>query len=213
MVALITVFSALFRYAIFGGRSFPSGDDEAMNSGFIFLILSLGHIPSVNIYHMPGTPYTYPPAFHLTCGLLILFTALPILTTTLLFGILMNVLTVPSFYLLSRQILGRRSTALLASFLFAASTSDIYMLTWGGYVNLVALFFIPMIFWLSLREKPRGWPERVAGGFLVGALMLTHHFTAFIFIGLILVCLIVSAAIYLKRRETRWRSSCSSCSP
>jgi len=154
---------------------------------------------------MPGTPYTYPPSFHLTCGLLILFTSLPILTTTLVTGILMNVLTVPPFYCLSRQILGRRSSALLASFLFAASTSDMYMLTWGGYVNLAALFFIPMIFWLSLRERPLGLPGRITGGFMVGALMLTHHFTAFVFIGLALACLLVSAATCLRKRETRWR--------
>jgi len=203
-IILVVIFSALFRYAVFGGRGFPSGDDEAMSSGFIFLILSNGRIPSVNIHHMPGTPYTYPPNFHLTCASLILFTSLPILATTMIMGVLTNVLTVLPFYCLSKQVLRGGTTALAASFLFAASTPDMYMLTWGGYVNLMALFFIPMIFWLSLRAN-LGLPGRIAGGFLVGALMLTHHFSAFVFTILVLVCILVSAVNYTRKREVRWR--------
>lgn len=204
-VALLVVFSALFRYLVFGGRSFPSGDDEAMNSGFIFLILDMKHIPSVNIHHMPGTPYTYPPFFHLTCTLLILSTSLPILTTTLVTGILTNILTVIPFYCLSKQILRSKPIAQVASFLFAASTTDMYMLTWGGYVNLMALFFFPMIFWISLREDSLGVPGRIAGGFLAGAMMLTHHFSAFVFVVLAFVCWLVSAVAYIRSREPRWK--------
>ncbi|UCD73275.1 MAG: hypothetical protein JSW01_01155 [Candidatus Bathyarchaeota archaeon] len=205
-VVLLILFSALFRYLIFGWRSFPSGDDEAMSSGFIHLILSSGHIPSINIHHMPGTPYTYPPNFHLTCASLILFTSLPILTITLVIGVLTNILTVPPFYCLSKQILKKKSTALMATFLFAASTSDMYMLTWGGYVNLMALFFVPMIFWISLREERLGLSGRIAGGFLVGALLLTHHFTAFVFVVIVAVCLLLSGINYVREGEARWRS-------
>ncbi len=204
-LVLLIAFSALFRYVVFGDRGFPSGDDEAMNSGFIFLILDMKHIPSVNIHHMPGTPYTYPPFFHLTCTLLILSTSLPILTTTLVTGILTNILTVIPFYCLSKQILRKRSIAQVATFLFTASTTDMYMLTWGGYVNLMALFFFPMVFWLSLREEPLGTPGKIAGGFLVGAMMLTHHFSAFVFVVLALVCWLVSAIAYIRGKEPRWK--------
>lgn len=204
-VVLLILFSALFRYVVFGYRSFPSGDDEAMSSGFIHLILSSGHIPSINIHHMPGTPYTYPPNFHLTCTTLILFTSLSTLTATLTIGLLTNVLTVPPFYCLSKQVLKRKSTALVATFLFAASTSDMYMITWGGYVNLMALFFVPMIFWISLREERLGLSGRIAGGFLVGALLLTHHFTAFVFVVIVTVCLLLSGFNYVKGGKARWR--------
>jgi len=207
---LIVLFSALFRYAVFGGRSFPSGDDEAMSSGFIFLILSNGHIPSVNIHHMPGTPYTYPPNFHLLCTLLVFVTSIPILDSTLILGLLTNTLTVLPFYSLSKEVLGKRNTALVASLLFAASTSDMYMLTWGGYVNLMALFFIPMIFWLSLRGRTLGPQSWVPGGLLVGALLLTHHFSAFVLVVLALACTIISAARYLREGGETWRRFISS---
>lgn len=194
IVFAIIAFAFFFRVMVFIQHTFPPGDDEAMNTGFVYLILEQGRIPTVNTYHMPGTPYSYPPIFHLVAGSLTFFTGLPILFVVEALGIGISALTAIPFYCFVRKLLGNGAISLTATFLFTISDADLYMLTWGGYVNLFALFFFPSIIWLAVREKPSEIRHIVTMGILTGTLFMTHHFSAFIY-GIIFA--VISVATYL----------------
>ena len=181
IVLAIIAFAFFFRVVVFVQHTFPPGDDEAMNAGFVYLILAQGHIPTVNIYHMPGTPYSYPPIFHLVAGSLTFFTGLPILFVVEALGIGVSALTAIPFYCFVRKLLGNGAIPLTATFLFTISNADLYMLTWGGYVNLFALFFFPLIIWLAIREAHVEIRHIATMGILTGTLFMTHHFSAFIY--------------------------------
>jgi len=165
---------------------YPPGDDPAANSGFIYLILSEGHIPTTNLYHMPGTPYTYPPLFHLLGSSLTLFTGIQALPITEALAIVVSAMLILPAFCLTRLFWKNPLTSAVVSFLFAVSTPDLYMLCWGGYVNVVTLFMIPIVFFLSLKDGPPSIGGVLTGGLLAGAILLSHHLSAFVF-----VCLVV----------------------
>ncbi len=92
--------------------------------------------------------------------------------------------------------------AILATF----SVSDILMLSWAGYPNIITLMLIPIVFYLFLQPKKlssKGY--LAAASILVSAIFLTHIFSGFVFVAItifsLLVCLVFSKKTGLSKRQ------------
>ena len=72
--------------------------------------------------------------------------------------------------------------AFIASFLVAFSSGDLAILVWGGYPNVATLMLIPTVFYLFLqRDKFSRNTYLTVTSILVGAMFLTHVFSAIVF--------------------------------
>lgn len=184
-LASLLGFSLAVRLLLFSEGAYPPGDDPAANAGFIYLMLKEGHIPTTNLYHMPGTPYTYPPLFHLLGSALTLLTGLQAITATEALVILVSATLILPAFCMTRLLWKSRLASAAVAFLFAVSTPDLYMLCWGGYVNVITLYMIPIVFFLSLRDRESMLGVVILGGLLSAAVLLSHHLSGFMLASLL----------------------------
>jgi len=95
-------------------------------------------------------------------------------------------------------------TNTITAFLFAVSTPDLYMLCWGGYVNIVTLFMLMIVFFISLSDDLSTPSVMLMGGLLAGSVLLSHHLSAFVFVSLALAVIAVGAVTrQLGKSKTR----------
>lgn len=185
--------SIALRIAIFGQRAFPPGDDSAMQTGFTQVILSYGRIPSFNPYHMPGTPYTYPPLFQLLTAGIVLIDGLPAMLTVFVLGLGLNIITTLPIYSLAKRLSRNTFVGLAAAFLMAFNFPDLYMLSWGGSTTVFTLFIISLLF-LLLQKPGNPIADTLAMCMLTGALFLSHQLSSFIYVSIAVTCLILCSA-------------------
>jgi len=165
-----------------------------MQAGFTYIILRQEHIPNINPYHMPGTAYTYPPIFHLLTAGLVLINGLPIITTTFLLNIGINIITALPIYCITKRLWRELAVALTAAYLMVFNFPDLYLLCWGGVVTTFTLFIIAQLFWFYL--TPANEMEDILPmGILTGALFLSHQLSAIIYTGIATTCLLLWLAM------------------
>lgn len=219
---LLTVFVIGFftRALLFTQASTPPGDDEAVLCGVASYVLEEGKLPEKNPYHMYGTPFVYPPLMHLLCALTSAACGLSrwgVLGAALWLTISIDTLTALAVYAVSRRILRSEGCALLCALAYSVASPHLYMMCWGGYVNLLTLFYVPLIMGALLRHHEGDFVR----GFLtltisLTAILYSHHFSAAITLAL-LSCAILALAT-AKAREGRtlkwffWASAAIVCS-
>ena len=192
------------RLLLFGQDPNPPGDDPGMHSGFIYLILKYAQLPRVSPYHMPGTPFTYPPAFHLLGGAITLVTGLPIVTTVFLLGLLLSMVLAIPLYAFAKTVTKSVLISLGTMFLFALSIPDLYMMCWGGFVNIFALFFFYTLLWLAVKEISPVWKLIVPMGVLAGAFFSVHYLSLLVYIAILCFSYIFIAIYYFRKQFSKW---------
>jgi hypothetical protein len=195
-------FAFLFRAALVFHNEYPPSSDIGFHGSIINLLLDTGELPTWNPYHMGGEQLATPPGFHFFVSTLILLTGMPLLLAQLVTAAFFSAFTVFPAYLIARKIWGNPNAGLVAAFFAAISALSTEMISWGGYTNIVSLALVAVIFYLFLRDLDQ--PKRshlVMGALLFGILVITHTFTLFIFVPILLVYFVLLLVGKLRRLD------------
>lgn len=182
----------LFRVVIIFHNEYPPSTDIGLHSNILNLILDENKLPDWNPYHMGGEPLTTPPGYHLFAALIVLFTGMPIIVAQMLIAAFFSSFAVFPAYLFSKKIWRNDSAGFLAAFLVAVSSFSLEMLGWGGYLNVVSLLLIAIIFYLFLKDKEN--PHRfnlITAAMLFGSLILTHLLSFFVLFSVLMLYIIL----------------------
>lgn len=193
LLLLIAFFSAIYRVVLVLYAGFPPGADIGLHGSLIHSITQGGSTNFMwNFYHMGGGNSNTFPGFHIFVSYIILLTGLPDYLAEALVTILFSTLLVFVSFLITRKLLNQ-SIALIVALLVGASYYDIYILLWSGYPNVITLMLIPLFFYLLL-EKSRfqRLPLLTVASLISAAIFLTHSLSAFMFVSIIFVAILVA---------------------
>lgn len=153
-----------------------------LNDGGLFYImlrdLQANHylLPAYTTYNAANIPFAYPPlGFYLT-GLISDLFRWPLLDTMRVFPVILNVLTIPVFFLFSRELLRSKTQAALATILFSLAPR---MFEWrvmgGGITRAPGLIFALLTLYQIHRLYTTQKPKHILLSILFGAgVVLTH---------------------------------------
>jgi hypothetical protein len=196
-LALLTVAFA-YRFMLMTINIYPPGADIGLHESVINTITSQKTNFFVNYYHMGGGLSATNPGYHIFTAYVITLTGLPDYLAQALVASVFSALLVACAFLLVRQVWGE-AAAYVTSILLTFSASDINILSFGGYPNVVALALIPTIFYLFMQtSKISSKSYAIAASILISAIFLTHVFSAFIFVAITLVALLASGVLWKK---------------
>jgi hypothetical protein len=135
------------------------------------------------------------PGYHILASFIISFTGAPDYIVQAVIVSLFSTLIIAAAFLLVKQIWGELA-GLVVAVLITFSASDILMLSWAGYPNIVALALIPILFYLFLQPAKLALRSYVVvASLIVGAMFLTHVFSAIVFLTITLFALLVSLTL------------------
>lgn len=203
LLALIVVFSFVYRMFLMFRQTFPPGADIGLHNSIIHSITQGGNTNFLwNYYHMGGGSSVTFPGFHIFTSYVILFTGIPDYAAQAVVVSLFSSLIVVAAYLLTRKI-WNAPAAVIVAFLMAVSRFDLEMIAWAGYPNVIALMLIPVAFYLFL-EKDRFSvaPFLVVTTLISGAIFLTHSLSALMFVA-ITVCTVAFTFVFAGRMGER----------
>jgi hypothetical protein len=192
ILIVIVSLGFLYRFTLTTMNSFPPGSDIGLHESVINSILSPKPSFFYNYFHMGGGLSVTNPGYHIFTAFIITLTGLPDYIAQAAVASMFSALLILCAFMLTKLVWGELA-AFVAAVLVTFSASDIVMLSWAGYPNIVALALIPLIFYLFL--QPTKLPSKsylVVVSLLVGALFLTHLFSALIFLGIALSTLALS---------------------
>jgi hypothetical protein len=194
LLALIVVFSFVYRAVLMFRDTFPPGADIGMHNSIIHSITQGGNVNFLwNYYHMGGGSSVTFPGYHIFTSYIILFTGMPDYVAQAVVVSLFSTLIVVAGYLLTRKI-WNGSAALVVAFLLAVSRFDLEMITWAGYPNVIALMLIPVAFYLFLeRDRFSTLPFLVVASLVSGAIFLTHSLSALMFLAITIITVALTA--------------------
>ncbi len=186
-VLLLAIFAFAFAYRIILllWQTYPPGADIGFHAGVINSITQSGNTNFLwNFYQMGGGVELEFPGYHIFASEIIILTGMPNYLAQATIVALFSSLTVLSAFLVTRRV-WNESTAFIVAFFVAVSRFDIEILSWGGYPNIIAMFLIPLTFYMYLkRDKFSTTPFLVSTSILVAAIFLTHSLSAAVFIGI-----------------------------
>jgi hypothetical protein len=185
----------IYRFALTTMNTFPPGADIGLHESVINSILAPKTTFIYNYYHMGGGVSATNPGYHIFVAFIITMTGAPDYLVQALVVSLFSTLIIAGAFLVVKLVWGIRA-GLVAAIFVTFSASDIVMLAWAGYPNIVALALIPILFYLFLQPaKLSSGNYLIASSLIVGALFLTHVFSAIIFLTITLFALLVSVAL------------------
>jgi hypothetical protein len=193
---LITLVSLgfLYRLALTILNTFPPGSDIGLHESVINSILSPKPSFFYNYFHMGGGISVTNPGYHIFTAFIITITGLPDYLAQAIVASMFSALIISGAFLVTKLVWGDLAGFIVAV-LVTFSASDIIMLSWGGYPNIVALAMIPLIFYLFLQPtKLSTKPYLLVASLLVSALFLTHLFSALVFVAITLFALFLGLA-------------------
>jgi len=204
----IVAIGFFYRFALMTMHGYPPGADIGLHESVINSILEPNTTFSYNYYHMGGGLSATNPGYHIFASFLINMTGAPSYLIQATIASLFSTLTILCTFMVVRLVWSERAgfvVAVLATFL----ASDILMLNWGGYPNIVALALIPLLFYLFLQPtKLSKKTYLVSSSLIVATLFLTHLFSAIVFSVIILFALLVSTVFAKSTGFTIRRASC-----
>jgi hypothetical protein len=198
LLLLILLLAFSYRFILLTWNIYPPGADIGLHESVIKSI-TVGKTGFFrNFYHMGGGVSATNPGYHIFVVTIIAMTGAPDLFAQTIVASFFSALVVLCAFLFVK-IAWSESTSFIVAFLVAFSGGDIAILIWGGYPNVITLFLIPAVFYLFLqRSKISSSIYLAMGSLMVGALFLTHVFSALVFVAITLVTLLV-AAIFPRR--------------
>jgi len=152
---IIFILASVARSVIFLKAGFPTGDVGQFASFVKEFQLNGGYIPATNVLYYPGSEYIYPPliflgisSFNLLIGNLI-----HIGSSTAIYELFYLAVVVSSlqaiFLTLYLKKFQNRNEFLLSAGILIFFDASLYEISWGGYPDITATFFliIMLIFW------------------------------------------------------------------
>ncbi len=199
-LAILGILAAAFVYRLFllTMNTFPPGADIGLHESVIKSITSGSTNFFWNNYHMGGGLSVTNPGYHIFTAFVISMTGLPDFLAQALVASFFSAFIVLCAFLIVRQVWGELAGFIVAV-LVVFSASDIVILSWAGYPNIVTLMLIPVVFYLFLRRSKFSSKTYLAiTSVLIGAIFLTHLFSAFVFTAITAVAIFL-AAVFAKK--------------
>ena len=191
---LLTIFVIAFTYrlALMTMNIFPPGADIGLHESVIKSITSGKTNFFWNYYHMGGGLSVTNPGYHIFASFIIAMTGASDYLVQAAVASCFSALLVLCAFLVVRQVWSE-SAGFVVAILVTFSASDIVILSWSGYPNVIALTLIPLVFYLFLRSPKPSSSYLAVTSILIGAIFLTHTFSAFIFLGITVSTLFLSS--------------------
>ena len=193
--AIIFIFAFASRSIIFLRAVFPTGDAGQFASFVTEIELNGGWVPATNSLYYPGSTYIYPPLIFLGISSINLIlghlTQLPAYTAIYeLFYLAITVSSIQAiflaFYFKKFQ---NRVEFLLTAGLLILFDASLYELSWGGYPDIIATFFlIVMLYFVDQRGNNKRWLPYASIFFILIAYThdLTYFYSLLVVAGIIL---------------------------
>jgi hypothetical protein len=204
LLLAIFAFAFVYRISLLLWQTYPPGSDIGFHAGVINSITQSGNTNFLwNYYQMGGGAELEFPGYHIFASEIIIMTGMPNYLAQATIVALFSSLIVLTAFLVTR-IVWSESAALVVAFFVAISRFDIEILCWGGYPNIIALFLIPLTFYLFLKkDKISTTPFLVSTSFLAASILLVHSLSAAVFVGITVVTLLVALAFPKAFNEPR----------
>ena len=203
LLAVIVAIAFAYRFTLMTMNGFPPGADIGLHES---VIKSITVVPTNffwNYYHMGSGLSLTNPGYHIFAAFLITMTGLPDYLAQTLVATLFSTLTVVCAFLITRRIWGN-TPAFIVAILATFSASDIVMLSWAGYPNIITLSLIPIVFYLFLKPEKLGSKSYlVVTSILVSAIFLTHVFSALIFGAITAFALLVCVVLWKRTNVSK----------
>ncbi|MFN3308524.1 MAG: hypothetical protein ACK44E_04880 [Anaerolineales bacterium] len=168
----------------------PAWVDSVHHALITQLILENGAYPTSYLPFLDTTTVSYHSGFHANLAFFTWLTALPLPKAMLVFGQILNALTVYSAYVFTLSFYPKRSAAILAAFLVAClSPMPAYYTSWGRYTQLCGLLILPALIYLFRRKlrhyqdsQPSSiYPTLILIASLFAGLIVIHYRVSFLF--------------------------------
>ena len=212
LVLLIIAFAFIYRFALMTMNTFPPGADIGLHESVLKSITVGKEGFFWNYYQMGGGVSATNPGYHIFVSAIIAATGITDYLAHSLVASFFSSLVVLAAFLIVRRA-WNDSAALIAALLFAFSSGDITILIWGGYPNVITLLLIPLVFYLFIqRSNISTITYYTLTSLLIGAMFLTHLFSAFVFIAIAAVVLLI-IAVFPRRFELSWSQVASWLAP
>lgn len=206
LILAITALGFVYRLWLTTMNTFPPGADIGLHESVINSILAPKTSFFYNYYHMGGGISVTNPGYHIFTSFIVSMTGVPDYLAQAVVASLFSALMILSIFMLVKLVWGERP-AFISAILVTFSVSDIIMLSWAGYPNIVALSLIPVLFYLFLQPSKLSTEKYLTiATLLMGALFLTHLFSAIVFLTITLFALIVGIA-FSKRTDFTFKKA------
>jgi len=208
LLLIILAFAFAYRFLLMTMNTYPPGADIGLHESVINSITSGKTSFFYNYYHMGGGLSVTNPGYHIFAAFIIAMTGAPDYLAQAMVASLFSAFIVLCAFLITKRVWGELAgfvVAVLATF----SASDIAILSWSGYPNIVTLMLIPVVFYLFLeRSRFSSKTYLAATALVVSAIFLTHIFSAFVFMAVttfaILACLLARKAGFSVKQALYW---------
>ncbi len=208
LLLLILLFAFAYRLMVLSWNGYPPGADIGLHESVIKSITA-GSGFYQNLYHMGGGVSATNPGFHIFVIAIVAMTNAPDYLVQIIVAAFFSTLIVLAAFLFVRNA-WNESAALVVAVLVAFSGSDIAILTWGGYPNVITLAFVPIIFYLFIQHSRfSSGTYLLTSTLLVSSMFLTHVFSTLVFIAITVLTLLLTAipmrrAGTLRGQATMW---------
>jgi hypothetical protein len=181
----------------------PNWWDSVHHTIIVQLLLDHGGLFSSWEPYAPLTTFTYHFGFHGAVASLSWLSGLAAPQAVLVFGQVLNALTVLGAYLLAWRLTGRPWAGVLAALVTGlVSMMPAYYVNWGRYTQLAGQIILPALMVVTMEAVERGGRRRLAVmAVLAAGLALTHYRVA-IFYGAFVAALLLVRA-WQNRRSPR----------
>ena len=192
LLAILAVAFA-YRFFLMTMNTYPPGADIGLHESVIKSIMSGKTNFFWNYYQMGGGLSATNPGYHIFAAFVISMTGLPDYLAQALVASFFSAFLVLCAFLIVRQVWSELA-AFIVAVLVTFSISDIVILSWAGYPNVIALMLIPVVFYLFLQPSKLSSKSYLAvASILISAIFLTHVFSAFVFVAITIFALFICA--------------------
>ena len=213
VMALAFIISLITSMIVLSSRPFLQGTGDT--STYVSLsreIIANGLIiPQINTIHYPGSVWVYPPIFPYIGALLISLTKAQGWDQYIVLGLVGSLifsLTSIPVYLLLREMYGN-FVSLLGAIMYPFFLPSLYILSWGGYPQLLGFLLASIIIYYFIKAEQKGKNRiryAIYSGFALGILALSHDLTFVLIFVSVIILIIYRLIIKLMTRTASKQS-------
>jgi hypothetical protein len=201
ILILITVMGGYLRFRYLAKSDFPLNDGGMFYTMVQDLEQNDFRLPRFTSYNFSDIPYAYPPLSFYTVGAINKFAGVDLITLFRFYPLFFNLLSIPLFYLLAKELTSQNRFVSLAATVFYSIlfSSFNWLITGGGLTRSPAhTYFIAalLLYLIYLRTEKNRYYFLSA---LAAALMVYHHLEYAWFFCFSVVIFTFSKKSFLKR--------------
>lgn len=173
---LVLLLGTFLRLQFINKSSFPMNDGGFFYTAIRDLQQNGFHLPKYTTYNFLNIPYAYPPLSLYAAAWINQFLKVDLLTIFLYFPLIFNLISIPAFYFLSKELVENQRSALLATAFYAILNPGYeWLISGGGLTRSPAhtYFIISLTLFLVFLRTSKKWIFILS--IIAGALVTLHH--------------------------------------